>query len=283
MPPDRSAQPPGDADPSRAEVRLRVVEVLSAAARGADTHQAPEALCRACVGLLPVTGASVSISGSAPAVRATWCASDRIAAQLAEAQYTLGDGPCQTALSEATPVLAADLAEGPDSRRWPVFAHQAVELGVRAVFSLPLGVGGPPIGTLDLYRDRPGGLSGSELAIALWTRDAVTFAVMNLHPRRNDGEQRPGDEVASWVEAAEAEHSEVHQAIGMVMVQLRVDPEEALDRMRARAFVQGRTVTEVARDVVARRLRLRTDAEGGQGDRKGRGDTGDDGLDGDPS
>ncbi|WEO93457.1 GAF and ANTAR domain-containing protein [Streptomyces sp. FXJ1.172] len=256
MPSGSSAHSAGGYEPSEADERLRVIEALATAARGVDAQQAPEALCRACVGLLPVTGASVSISGGAT-VRATLCASDRVAAWLAEAQFTLGDGPCQTALDVAAPVLAVDLAKEPDSRRWPLFAHQALALGVRALFSLPLGVGGVAIGTLDLYRDRPGGLSVSELSIALWARDAVTFAVMNLHPRHHGIEPAPEDEAASWVEASEAEHSEVYQAMGIVMVQLGVDPEEALDRMRARAFVEGRTVTEVARDVITRTLHFR--------------------------
>ncbi|MFI2205573.1 GAF and ANTAR domain-containing protein [Streptomyces sp. NPDC020192] len=283
MPSGFFAQRSGRGDPSEAE-RLRVIDALAAAARGVDAQQVPETLCRACVGLLSVTGASVSISGG-PTVRATWCASDRVAARLAEAQYTLGDGPCQTALDVSAPVLAGDLAREPDSRRWPVFAHQAVGLGVRAVFSLPLGVGGAAIGTLDLYRDRPGGLSASELSIALWARDAVTFAVMSLHSRRDGTERVPEDEVASWVEASEAEHSEVYQAMGIVMVQLGVDPEEALDRMRARAFVQGRTVTEVARDVIARRFSFRPERGpgGNPGEQDGRRDTGDDGPDGEQS
>ncbi|WP_301651678.1 GAF and ANTAR domain-containing protein [Streptomyces arenae] len=270
---------------SGARERLRVVEALSAAARGVEPLGVPEALCRACVGLLAVSGASVSISGGAT-VRATWCASDEVAARLAEVQYTLGDGPCQAALEGAAPVLAADLAVGADGRRWPMFARQAVELGVRAVFSLPLGVGGSAIGTLDLYRDRPGGLSRRELGVALWARDAVTFAVMNLHARAGGGGPGGGEGVASWVEASEAEHSEVYQAIGIVMVQLDAGPEEALDRMRARAFVEGRTVTEVAREVVARTVRfaMETDEADGAGGAGGAGDAdGADGVDGEPS
>lgn len=262
--------------PSAADERLRVREKLAAVAKDIHPDQVPEELCRACVGLLPVTGASVSISGG-PTVRATWCASDRTAAKLAEVQYSLGDGPCQAALDHGAAVVAADLTQGPDSRRWPVFAHQAAELGVRAVFSLPLGVGGNAIGTLDLYRDRPGGLSESDLRIALWARDAVTFALMNLQPG-HDADEQPGEEgVASWMEAAEADHSEVYQAVGMVMVQLRVGPEQALDRMRARAFSQGRMVSEVARDVVMRALRLDLERDGVGHDDLGRRDAGDDG------
>lgn len=246
--------------------RQRITDVLSVAAAAVEVDQVPEALCRACVELLPVTGASVSLghlsslSGDC-GVSVTLCASDAVAAGLAEAQYTLGDGPSRRAQTLGAPVLAADLTSGPDARRWPVFAQQAVELGGRAVFSLPLGTGALAIGTLDLYRDRPGVLSERDLRIALLVRDAVTFAVSNLQAGSGSGFDQDDGGVASWVEAAEADHVEVHQAVGMVMVQLGVDPDQALDRLRARAFAQGRTVSEVARDVVARTFRF-PDAEG---------------------
>ncbi|MFD8912211.1 GAF and ANTAR domain-containing protein [Streptomyces sp. NPDC059575] len=233
-----------------------------------DPGQMPESLCRACVGLLPVDGASVSIAGG-PSVRATWCASDRTAARLAETQYTLGDGPCQSALDSAAVVLAGDLTRGPDAHRWPVFAAEAVSLGVEAVFSLPLGVDGTTVGTLDLYRDRPGGLSESDLRIALWTRDAVTFAVTNIQPGEEAAEPSAEEGVAPWMRASEADHGEARQAVGMVMVQLDLSPEQALDRIRAAAFAEGRTVGELAHDIVLRRFGFGAEPGGGHGAREG--------------
>ncbi|MFF7975382.1 GAF domain-containing protein [Streptomyces sp. NPDC007905] len=266
MPPEQPEQSAGGGMPPEARGRSRVGEVLAAAAREAvDPQRIPDALCAACVRLLPVNGASVSISGGR-GVQMTWCASDRIAARLAELQYTVGDGPCQTALDQGAPVLAADLTAGRDPRRWPIFAHEAVALGVSAVFSLPLGVSGAAIGTLDLYCDRAGGLSEPDLRTALWVRDAVTYALMSIQQRLT--EEAPEDEVASWVEASQADHTEVYQAVGMVMVQLDTDPEQALDRLRARAFAEGRTVSQVAREVLARRLRFEPEPDGhhdGQG------------------
>jgi AmiR/NasT family two-component response regulator len=49
------------------------------------------------------------------------------------------------------------------------------------------------------------------------------------------------------------------QAQGMVMVQLGVSIGEALVRMRAYAFAEDRRLTDVARDVVDRRLRFDRD------------------------
>ncbi|TVZ97652.1 ANTAR domain-containing protein [Streptomyces sp. BK340] len=241
----QSQQSAGGGVPSEAEGRSRVGAALAAAARGAgDPWRVPDALCRACVRLLPVTGASVSLSGGR-GIRVTWCASDQVAARLAELQYTVGEGPCQTALDQGAPVFAADLAGRRDTCRWPVFAHEAVGLGAAAVFSLPLGVTGIAIGTLDLYCDRPGALSEPDLRTALWVREAMTDALTELRPREEDWD------TTSWVSASQADHTEVQQAVGMLMVQLDLDPEQALDRIRARAFAEGRTVSQLARRVLA--------------------------------
>ena len=57
----------------------------------------------------------------------------------------------------------------------------------------------------------------------------------------------------------ETEHMDpmrVHQAAGMVMVQLGVTIDEALLRMRATAFAEGLTVDELADAIVQRRRRI---------------------------
>jgi hypothetical protein len=46
------------------------------------------------------------------------------------------------------------------------------------------------------------------------------------------------------------------QAQGMVTVQLGVTLADALARIRARAYSDNRPLREIARDIVARRLRL---------------------------
>lgn len=140
----------------------------------------PAALCRACVDLMDITGASVSLVGEDVDTRTLWWSSDDVAGRLAEAQYTLGDGPCLTVVTLVAPVLAGDLTSGADAARWPVFAQQAVGLGVRAVFSLPLGSSAIAIGSLDLYRDRAGPLSERDRSFAFAAADAITTAMLAL-------------------------------------------------------------------------------------------------------
>ena len=57
--------------------------------------------------------------------------------------------------------------------------------------------------------------------------------------------------------------AEIDQATGMISVQLDVDIEEAFVRLRAHAYAQDRSLSDVARDVVRRHLRF--DRESRQG------------------
>jgi hypothetical protein len=61
-----------------------------------------------------------------------------------------------------------------------------------------------------------------------------------------------------------AQHrAEIDQATGMVSEQLGVAVAEAFVRLRAYAYVQDRRLSDVARDIVARRLRLSPDPRQG--------------------
>ncbi|OSP43690.1 diguanylate cyclase, partial [Streptomyces sp. 13-12-16] len=164
---------------------------------------------------------------------------------------TLGDGPCRHVLESGAPVLARDLAAAGCADRWPVFAQQALGAGVRAVYALPLGSGPLCVGSLDLYRDTPGGLTGGQLRVARLVAGVMTAALMDL-PYGFQGDDEP------WLSGLAADHDRVHQAVGMIMAQLGIGADEALARLRADAFAHGRTALEVALDVVSHRRRFDT-------------------------
>jgi len=230
----------------------RMARAVLDAVRGVPAREVPARLCGLSTEPLPVGGASISLS--ADAVRWTMCASDETAAQLMEAQYTLGTGPCMEAVSGGAPVVAADLSERADAIRWPVFAQRALELGVKAVFSFPLAIGAISAGTLDLYREATGPLSTSEWGVALLLADTATLSVLRMYVGAEEAEHE-GEGDMSWL-GGETDYDEVRQATGMVMVQCAVGAEEALLRLRARAFANGVTLRALARDVVERRVRL---------------------------
>ncbi|MFF0204530.1 GAF and ANTAR domain-containing protein [Streptomyces sp. NPDC005017] len=240
----------GDAEQEMDVERARIAHALIAAIRGTPLAEVPRALCHACLALLPAaSGLSVSITGDVPDAGVVLCASDDVAARLAEIQYTLGEGPCREAIRLRAPVFVPDLTGPPAIRRWPLFSVQAVKTGAEAAFSLPLRGPGDPLGTLDLYRETPGPLTTDRVRTALLVADAVTLAVIALDHASPDPEG-----VVTWLSGAETDRDEVHQATGMIMVRLGVSAEEALLRLRARAFAQGRTSAEVARAVIDRSM-----------------------------
>ncbi len=127
---------------------------------------------------------------------------------------------------------------------------------MRAVFGFPLQVGSVRLGALNLCRTWAGALSDDGHADALVMADIAAQAVLVLQ-----ADAAPG-QLAAALGAGADFHYLVHQAAGMVAAQLEVSVGQALVRLRAHAFGNDRPLTDVARDVVARKLRFDT-ASGG--------------------
>ncbi|GAA2051986.1 GAF domain-containing protein [Catenulispora yoronensis] len=172
-----------------------------------------------------------------------------VSAELEDLQFTLGQGPTLDAAATGVPVLAAELASA--AARWPAFIPAALQLGVNAVFVFPLRIGAISLGTLTAHRAAAGPLPAAQVTDALALADAVTLTVLHSQSDTGlDGQPGPG-----WAAPA-TYRAEVHQATGMVSVQLGVSLAEALVRLRAFAFGRDLLLADVAADVVARRLRF---------------------------
>ncbi len=190
--------------------------------------------------------------------RETVYASDQVASRLEELTLTVGEGPGVDAITSG-PALVADLTAPPCLTRWPAFAPAAAQAGVRAVFALPLQIGAIHLGVVNLDRAQPGDLDPEQLADALVLADTACALLLDAA----DGSRRDGYQPAP----ASLQHPEVHQATGMVIVQLGVSAAVALVRLRAYAYAHDRPLRDVATDVVARRLRFDPDS----GDHEGTG------------
>jgi GAF domain-containing protein len=165
---------------------------------------------------------------------------------LEELQFSLGEGACVEAAVTGRPVLVADLHDTTEVSRWPIFAAAVVEQSdVGALFAVPLQWGAINLGVLDLYRRAPGLLSEAQLRDVMSATDLAALMFLGV---RTD----PGD--GAWLDHSVHGRVEVHQATGMVLVQLGVSATDALARMRAYAFVEQRLLSDVAHDVVSRRL-----------------------------
>lgn len=221
---------------------LRILALLEQGGPG------PAGLCEVCADVTDVTGAGIMLmSGDVP--QGSVCSSNEVSALIEELQYIVGEGPCVDAYEQDRPILESDLA-GTGVGRWVAFTPGAVAAGVRAVFGFPLRVGAVRLGALNLYRDRPGPLLDDQHADALVLAGVAARAVLSMQAGAAPGA------LGAALEAGADLRFVVHQASGMVSAQLDISVGEALIRLRAHAFASQRPLTEVARDVVACRLRF---------------------------
>ena len=183
---------------------------------------------------------------------------DEVSEQLAELHLPLGEGPCLDAAAAGGPVLASDLASAESGRRWPVFALAARQAGAAAIFAFPLRIGAIRAGVLGLYRERPGPLTAFQLGDALIFADTATLLLLDAQDRAGGDLTAlagPGGQPADLA----LRRAEIDQATGMLTEQLGAGIGDAFVRLRAYAYARDLRLTDVARDIVARRLRLHPD------------------------
>jgi len=232
------------------QVRVWGLVAATAASRGRPVSAADA--CAAVVAAVGVSGAWLTAAAGTDAGH-LMDVTDGTGEELAELELTLGEGPSRDAIDSGGPVLASDLSTAETAQRWPGFAPAALLAGVAAVFAFPLRIGAIRAGVMGLYRDRPGPLSAFELGDALVFADTATLLLMEAQDR-TAGDGGPGP--ASQAEDLAAHRAEIDQATGMLTEQLGVGIADAFVRLRAYAYAHDLRLGDVARDIVARRLRL---------------------------
>jgi len=206
--------------------------------------------------LFGIDAAAISLV-FAGATSGTLGASDAGARVYDELQFTLGEGPCLDSVAQRAPVLVADLADANDAR-WPVYGPALLDQQIRGVFAIPVLLAGEYVGALDFFRAQPGELSDDHLAGAVVAAELAGVPLLDLvHSDLQAAVNEPGS--SAWADFNELSRTEVSQATGMLVAQLGVEPAEALVRLRAHAYATNRSATDVARDILDRRLQLEAD------------------------
>jgi GAF domain-containing protein len=193
-----------------------------------------------------VAGASISTMGGILASE-TVSATDPVIARVDELQFDLGEGPCWDALDTGAPVFEPDLRSAP-RRSWPTFSAALEDEPIGALFAFPMRLGPFPIGAIDLYDVDARDLDAMEVAFIAEFATATGRRVMRRALELagiEDGEVVPPH--ARRV---------IHQATGFVIAQLGVPADEAELLIRASAFAEGRSMREIAEEVVSRRRRF---------------------------
>lgn len=214
----------------------------------------PTVLAQACVEVLQVAGAGLSVTralGSPRALRVPLGASDDVAARVERLQTSLGEGPCLLAADRREPLVidAGDMAS-----RWPVFhAELVAQTPVRSVVSLPVMWGDPaePLAALDLYLTDP---DSSVPPLDLLAADIVQVIAEMLFASPNTVEWR-GAWLPAWMTGPSAtQRMNVWVAVGILIGHAGLSSTDALAVLRAYAFGHGRNLDDVADDMSAQRL-----------------------------
>ncbi len=208
-------------------------------------------LCAAAALALPASRVGASVI-SEDGMRGVAAASDPAGETLEELQFAMGEGPCLDAFATRRPVLEPDLGDE-GSARWPGYAPAAHAQGAAAVFAFPLQVGAARLGVMDVYRHRPGMLSPKSLVQALTFAEVAVETLLDAQGKAVIGQAAEG------LDHALDSQYVIYQAQGMTMVDLGVPLADALARLRAYAYAQDRPLREIARDIVAGRVRLEPD------------------------
>lgn len=221
-------------------------EALVAAERatGGGDGIGMQALCRVVATLVGAAGASLSVM-TKDGTRAVTASSDPAAERWEELQYTSGEGPCIDAFARRRPVLVPDLS-GEAFMRWPGYAPEVYQLGLRAVFAFPLQVGAARLGVLDVFRREAGSLTREQVASVLVFAEVAVALLLDEHQRPDGSDGWSGDTLGL--------RAQLFQAQGMVMVQMGSTITDAVAAIRAHAYSNDRRLADVVGDIVAGRL-----------------------------
>ncbi len=204
------------------------------------TEVLPALMARACVAVLPITGAGLSFTDE---LRIPLGASDAMAARAERLQTTLGEGPCLAASATSTPLQTsgAEMAI-----RWPIFHRELVrQTSYRAIVSFPLqSKDREHFGALDLYAVDSDAFSDLILD-QVSAEVAEPIASILFDDPSTIYEQ--GNRLPDWLASdAVMDRMTVWIAIGQLLEEGIPTNNEALATLRGYAFAHDTTIDELA-------------------------------------
>jgi GAF domain-containing protein len=169
-------------------------------------------------------------------------ASDQRAQILEDNQEVFAAGPCMEAFTTGRPAAMHDATL---ERRWGEITLTFVEVQIRSGLSVPVELGGGPIGSLDVYASEPRGWDDSEVT-ALQTYAGVVASLLGAAAKA----QVKGA-LADQLQTALDSRAVIERGKGALMERERLDEQEAFTHLRRAARSSGRKLTEVAAEVAA--------------------------------
>jgi anti-anti-sigma factor len=184
----------------------------------------------------------VSVSLRRQGQLATVAASDQTILSMDADQYASAEGPCVDAATEGRRLYAEAL----DSEtRWPSFVPQARDLGINAILSSPLLVGGEPVGALNMYSRTSGAFDEDDQALAALFSNEASAILAGF------GSHADAELLTDRLAEALRSRNTIALAQGSLMERLGLDPTGAYTWLRRRSLDSGRPLRDEAEAVVS--------------------------------
>jgi GAF domain-containing protein len=198
------------------------------------------------VELLGMADAGVILSGRGDELQVLASSSELMRfMELIEVQ--VDDGPCYEAWRDGAVVRSHSLEH--DRDRWPKFAPLAVDAGFRSAYGVPMRLRYQCIGALNLFAEETHGLDEDDEQLARALAEMATIGI--LHARY----ARDKVTLAEQLQAALNSRVTIEQAKGIVAAQADLEVDDAFALLRRHARRHNRRLTDVACDVIERRIR----------------------------
>ena len=186
--------------------------------------------------LFEVDAAGIMLADAAGKLR--WAsASDLYAQTLEDNQELFAAGPCIQAFTSGQPAVMLDATLEP---RWGEITLAFVELQIRSGLSVPVELGGGPIGTLDVYAVAPGGWDQTEVS-ALQTYAGLVATLLGTAAKA-----QISGRLAEQLRVALDARSVIEQAKEALVRRERLDNKEAFIGLRRAARSSRRMLAQGA-------------------------------------
>lgn len=209
----------------------------------------PVLLSRACVTVLPIAGAGLSLMDE---LRVPIGASDGEVDGAERLQTTLGEGPCLAAAEAMQPLIFGQVAI---ADRWPIYWTELFrQTPFRSVASFPLRtLGGRHLGALDLYSTNPDSAAFRALGDVV---SAVVDPIADILFDEPVTAEAQSGLLPLWLGVNPARRRmNVWVAIGILVEYANFSNRDALAVLRAHAFAVEASLDDVADRMMSRRLR----------------------------
>jgi GAF domain-containing protein len=194
----------------------------------------------ACVQVFGVTGSGLMIADDQSVLRYA-AATDGPGRQLEDIQLETGIGPCVDAFVRDKLMMTEDLATDP---RWPEVASRVGPLGVHGMLGVPVHLSDLPIGSLDVYLDRPHLWERAEQRALRSYADVVGALTEAALTAQHAGE------LAEQLNYALEHRVPIERGIGYLMARDGLEHPEAFNRLRRAARNSRRRIGDVAEELL---------------------------------